>query len=47
VANYPETLGEEGQKEKRGKTLRPPDVDAREGHAAMAGEPIFTFVSAL
>ena len=36
VAHDPEALGEEGQKEERGKTLRPPDVDAREGHAAMA-----------
>jgi len=37
VADHPETLGEEGQQKKRGKTLRPPDVDAREGHAARFG----------
>ncbi len=47
VADDPETLGEEGQQKERGKTLRPPDVDAREGHAAMAGGSIFTLVCAL
>jgi hypothetical protein len=47
VADDPETLGEEGEQKERGKTLRPPDVDAWEGHAAMAGGPIFTLVCAL
>jgi hypothetical protein len=47
VADDPKALREEGQQKKRGKTLRPPDVDAREGHAAMAGGPVFTLVCAL
>ena len=47
VADDPEALGQEGQKEKRGKTLRPPDVDARKGHAARTGGSIFTLVCAL
>jgi hypothetical protein len=47
VADDPETLSDEGEQEKRGKTLRPPDMDAREGHAAISGGSIFTLVCAL
>jgi hypothetical protein len=37
MADDPQTLREEGQQEKPGEALRPPNVNARQGHDAKSG----------
>jgi hypothetical protein len=37
VGEDPEALGEEDEEKKRGQTLRPSNLDARNGHAAESG----------